>query len=68
MLILKWWSLLALICPAVGVPFLLIPESSYQEELFAAVTLSALSIGITARVLSEINILLQNNPWGCHAG
>lgn len=39
------------------VAHLLIPESSYQADLFIAATLSATSIGITARVLSEMKKL-----------
>lgn len=39
------------------VAYLLMPESSYQADLFIAATLSATSIGITARVLSELNKL-----------
>lgn len=35
----------------------LLPESSYHTQLFVAVTLSATSIGITARVLKDLNIL-----------
>lgn len=40
-----------------GVAYFLIPGSSYKSALFIAATLSATSIGITARVLSEINQL-----------
>lgn len=36
---------------------ILMPEASYQTDLFVAATLSATSIGITARVLKEINIM-----------
>jgi len=36
---------------------LLVPESTYQINLFVAATLSATSIGITARVLSEMKQL-----------
>lgn len=40
-----------------GVAFWLMPNVSYQADLFIAATLSATSIGITARVLSEMNKL-----------
>ncbi|MFA6302888.1 MAG: cation:proton antiporter [Legionella sp.] len=40
-----------------GVAYLLLPNSTYQSDLFIAATLSATSIGITARVLSEMNKL-----------
>lgn len=40
-----------------GVAYFLMPEASYQTDLFIAATLSATSIGITARVLSELNQL-----------
>lgn len=36
---------------------LLLPEASYQADLFVAATLSATSIGITARVLAEMKKL-----------
>ncbi|CDZ78870.1 K(+)/H(+) antiporter YhaU [Legionella massiliensis] len=36
------------------VAYLLMPESDYKAHLFVAATLSATSIGITARVLSEM--------------
>lgn len=36
---------------------LLMPDSSFQADLFIAATLSATSIGITARVLKEMNKL-----------
>lgn len=37
--------------------YFLLPESSYSADLFIAATLSATSIGITARVLAEMNKL-----------
>ena len=37
--------------------YLLMPEASYQADLFIAATLSATSIGITARVLAEMKKL-----------
>lgn len=37
--------------------YLLLPNSSYKEALFIAATLSATSIGITARVLKELKKL-----------
>lgn len=40
-----------------GVAFLLMPEASFQADLFIAATLSATSIGITARVLAEMKKL-----------
>ncbi|BCA95005.1 sodium:proton antiporter [Legionella antarctica] len=40
-----------------GVAYLLIPHISHQSALFIAATLSATSIGITARVLSELKKL-----------
>ncbi|WP_058519948.1 cation:proton antiporter [Legionella tucsonensis] len=40
-----------------GVAYVLIPNGSYQADLFIAATLSATSIGITARVLSEMKKL-----------
>lgn len=40
-----------------AVAYLLMPNSSYQSDLFIAATLCATSIGITARVLSEMNKL-----------
>lgn len=40
-----------------GVAYFLMPNASYQSDLFIAATLSATSIGITARVLSEMNKL-----------
>lgn len=40
-----------------GVLYFLMPSASYQVDLFVAATLSATSIGITARVLSEMNKL-----------
>lgn len=39
------------------VAYLLLPNVSYQSDLFIAATLSATSIGITARVLSEMKKL-----------
>lgn len=39
------------------VAYLLLPNVSYQSDLFIAATLSATSIGITARVLSELKKL-----------
>lgn len=39
------------------VAYLLMPSSSYKADLFVAATLSATSIGITARVLSELKKL-----------
>lgn len=38
-----------------GVALFLLPQSSYQANLFVAATLCATSIGITARVLRELN-------------
>lgn len=40
-----------------GMVYLLMPESSLGADLFIAATLSATSIGITARVLTEMNKL-----------
>ncbi len=40
-----------------AVAHLMLPESSYQADLFVAATLSATSIGITARVLAEMKKL-----------
>jgi len=40
-----------------GVAYLLIPNGTYQSDLFIAATLSATSIGITARVLTEMKKL-----------
>lgn len=40
-----------------GVACLLMPAASYQANLFIGATLSATSIGITARVLAEMNKL-----------
>lgn len=39
------------------VAHMMLPEASYQADLFVAATLSATSIGITARVLSEMKKL-----------
>ncbi|MFI4918617.1 MAG: cation:proton antiporter [Legionellales bacterium] len=53
-------ALIGVIAPMLlgfGVAYLLLPGSSYQTDLFVAATLSATSIGITARVLSEMNKL-----------
>lgn len=38
-----------------GVAYVLMPNNSFQADLFIAATLCATSIGITARVLSEMN-------------
>jgi Kef-type K+ transport system membrane component KefB len=43
-----------------GVAYLLMPGSSYQADLFVAATLTATSIGITARVLTDMRQL--NTP------
>ncbi len=40
-----------------GVAYILMPNESYQADLFIAATLSATSIGITARVLTEMKKL-----------
>jgi len=40
-----------------GVAFVLMPSASYPAHLFIAATLSATSVGITARVLREMNTL-----------
>ncbi len=40
-----------------GVTYFLMPQSSFQADLFIAATLSATSIGITARVLKDMNKL-----------
>ena len=40
-----------------GVAYFLLPDGSYQADLFIAATLSATSIGITARVLTELKQL-----------
>ncbi|WP_412754488.1 cation:proton antiporter [Legionella donaldsonii] len=40
-----------------AVAHLMLPKSSYQADLFVAATLSATSIGITARVLAEMKKL-----------
>lgn len=39
------------------VAYFLMPNATYQSDLFVAATLSATSIGITARVLKELNQL-----------
>ena len=53
-------AIIGIIAPMVlgfAVACFLIPEANYQTDLFIAATLSATSIGITARVLSEMNKL-----------
>lgn len=53
-------ALIGIILPILlgfGVAFLLAPEASFNANLFVAATLSATSIGITARVLSEMKKL-----------
>lgn len=53
-------AIIGVVAPMVlgfGVAHLLMPESSFQADLFIAATLSATSIGITARVLKEMNKL-----------
>lgn len=40
-----------------GIAYFLLPNESYQADLFIAATLSATSIGITARVLTEMSKL-----------
>lgn len=53
-------ALLGVIAPMLlgfGVAYLLIPNGTYQSDLFIAATLSATSIGITARVLTEMKKL-----------
>lgn len=53
-------ALIGVIAPIIlgfAVASFLIPEASYQAHLFVAATLSATSIGITARVLSEMKKL-----------
>lgn len=50
-------AILGVIAPMIlgfGMAYLLMPEASYQADLFIAATLSATSIGITARVLAEM--------------
>ncbi|MBA2648104.1 MAG: cation:proton antiporter [Legionella sp.] len=53
-------ALLGVIAPMLlgfGIAYVLMPTSSYVVDLFIAATLSATSIGITARVLSEMKKL-----------
>lgn len=53
-------ALIGVIAPMIlgfAVAYLLLPGNSYQSDLFIAATLSATSIGITARVLGEMNKL-----------
>ena len=53
-------AIIGVIAPMIlgfGVAYLLMPTASYQADLFVAATLSATSIGISARVLSEMNKL-----------
>ncbi|WP_454781220.1 cation:proton antiporter [Legionella sp. WA2022007384] len=53
-------ALIGVIAPMLlgfGTVYLLMPNASYQSDLFIAATLSATSIGITARVLSEMKKL-----------
>ncbi|MCW8471625.1 cation:proton antiporter [Fluoribacter gormanii] len=53
-------ALIGVIAPMLlgfGTVYLLMPNGSYQSDLFIAATLSATSIGITARVLSEMKKL-----------
>lgn len=53
-------AIIGVVAPMVlgfGVAYLLLPNGSYQANLFIAATLSATSIGITARVLGELNKL-----------
>ncbi len=53
-------ALIGVIAPMIlgyGVAFVLMPPGSYEVDLFIAATLSATSIGITARVLSEMKQL-----------
>lgn len=53
-------ALIGVIAPMIlgfGVAYLLMPNASYQVDLFIAATLSATSIGITARVLGEMKKL-----------
>ena len=53
-------ALIGVVAPMVlgfVVAYWLLPNSSYQADLFIAATLSATSIGITARVLAETNQL-----------
>ena len=53
-------ALIGIILPVLlgfGVALLLMPDASFDSNLFVAATLSATSIGITARVLSEMKKL-----------
>ncbi|WP_115304013.1 cation:proton antiporter [Legionella beliardensis] len=53
-------AVIGVIAPIVlgfAVAYMIIPEASYKVNLFVAATLSATSIGITARVLSEMRKL-----------
>jgi Kef-type K+ transport system membrane component KefB len=53
-------AIIGVVAPMVlgfGVAYLLLPNDSYEADLFIAATLSATSIGITARVLGEMNKL-----------
>lgn len=53
-------ALIGVVAPMVlgfAVAYLLMPTATYQADLFIAATLSATSIGITARVLGEMNKL-----------
>lgn len=53
-------ALIGVIAPMIlgfAVAFLLMPQATLQADLFIAATLSATSIGITARVLSELKKL-----------
>lgn len=50
-------AIIGVIAPMIlgfAMAFILMPEASYQADLFIAATLSATSIGITARVLAEM--------------
>lgn len=53
-------ALIGVIAPMIlgfGVAYVLMPSASYQADLFVAATLSATSIGITARVLTDMKKL-----------
>ena len=53
-------ALIGVIAPIIlgyGVAYYLLPEATFQTALFVAATLSATSIGITARVLSDLKKL-----------
>ncbi|KTD14794.1 Na(+)/H(+) antiporter [Legionella gratiana] len=53
-------ALIGVIAPMLlgfGIVYMLLPNDSYQANLFIAATLSATSIGITARVLAEMKKL-----------